>query len=78
MALVRISFETVRMWLIMIFSCSSSIVALTLKIVDPSKMEHYRPISLSNFKIQIITKIIVDKLSSSMPNITFHHQRGFV
>lgn len=45
---------------------NSNVVMLIHKIVDPSKMQYYRPIVLANFKFKIITKVIVDRLTTIM------------
>lgn len=48
------------------------------KILYHSKMEHYRPIALANFKFKIINKVLTDRLATIVPNIISSHQMGFI
>lgn len=48
------------------------------KIVDFSKMEHYRPIVFANFKFKIINKVIGNKLTYIMPNIISPRKISFI
>jgi hypothetical protein len=57
---------------------NSNNLILIPKTPDAALMEHYRPIALANFKFEIITKVLVDRLSQIMPNIISLHQRGFI
>jgi len=36
------------------------------------------PISLANFKLKIITKVIAEMVAKIMPILISNHQRGFV
>lgn len=45
---------------------------------DADTMDEFRPITLSNFKFKIITKIIIDRLVSFMPTLVSLEQRGFI
>lgn len=38
----------------------------------------YKPITLTNFKFKVITKVIVDKLATITPSIISTQQRGFI
>lgn len=40
-------------------------------------IEHYKPISLENFKFKIITKVPADRLVKVLPHIISKEQKGF-
>jgi len=41
-------------------------------------VDQYMPISLANFKLKIITKVIAEMVAKIMPILISNHQRGFV
>lgn len=57
---------------------NSNIIALIPKIHNVVSIDQYRPISMSNFKFKVISKIIADRLAQIMPSIIFKEQMGFI
>lgn len=57
---------------------NSNVFVLIPKFIDPSKMEHCRPIALANFKFKIITKVLAYSLATTIPHIISPQQRGFI
>ena len=57
---------------------NSNIIALIPKIHNAVSIEQYRPISMSNFKFNVISKIIADRLAQVMPSIISKEQMGFI
>lgn len=53
-------------------------LVLIPKIVAPEKLNHYRPISLCNFKMKIITKILANRLKRCLHKLIFPNQAAFV
>lgn len=57
---------------------NSNLVVLISKFQGVDRIEHFMPIALTNFQFKIITKVIVDRLSSIAPKIISEQQRGFI
>lgn len=53
-------------------------VVLIPKVPEVDRIEQYRPIALANFKFNIITKVLADRLTRIAPNIVSQNQRGFI
>jgi hypothetical protein len=53
-------------------------LALIPKIENPSKVSHFRPISLSNFAYKIISKILANRLKPLLKKIISPHQSAFL
>jgi hypothetical protein len=45
---------------------------------NADSVEQYRPIAVANFKFKIISKILADRLATTMPSIVLVQQRGFI
>lgn len=57
---------------------NANVLVLILKVVGADTLDLFRPIVLSNFKFDIITEIIVERLAYIMPHLVFPEQRGFI
>lgn len=57
---------------------STTLLVLIPKIVDPTHLSQFRPISLSNFVSKIITKIIATRMAKVLPQVISEEQTGFV
>lgn len=58
--------------------CSSTLIALILKISNPSCFSDYRPISLTNFLNKVISKILASRLEAFLPKLISKDQSGVV
>lgn len=56
---------------------NSSFVTLIPKNVDPSTVRDYRPISLINTSIKVLTKVLASRLAAHMGYLTSDTQSGF-
>ncbi|XP_058733339.1 uncharacterized protein LOC131604944 [Vicia villosa] len=57
---------------------NSNTIVLIPKNNEPNTLNHYRPITLANFKFKIISKIITDRLASILPCLISNEQKGFI
>ena len=57
---------------------NSNLMALIPKTTNAVKVEHFRPIAMGNFVFKLITRMIVDHLSSICDKILSPNQFGFV
>ncbi|XP_058751049.1 uncharacterized protein LOC131624079 [Vicia villosa] len=57
---------------------NANTLVLIPKTKEASCLGQYRPIALANFKFKIISKILIERLSSILPNIISKEQKGFV
>lgn len=57
---------------------NTTTLCLIPKCTAPTKVEHFRPISLCNTIYKLITKILVNCLKPIMPSLITPHQSGFV
>jgi hypothetical protein len=61
----------------MLKEVNNSFIVLIPKIQNPSTINHFRPISLCNTIYKIISKLIVEKLRSVIPNLISPAQSAF-
>jgi hypothetical protein len=59
-------------------SINESYITLIPKKDDASKVNDYRPISLLNSSIKILTKILANRLQSVLPSLLHKNQYGFI
>jgi len=57
---------------------NSNAIVLIPKTLEADTVGEYMPITLSNFKFKIITKVLAERLARIMPNLVSNHQRGFI
>ena len=62
----------------MLKEVNHSYIVLILKILNPSTINHYRPISLCNTVYKVISKLIVDRLRAVIPNLVSPTQSAFI
>jgi hypothetical protein len=55
-----------------------SFIVLIPKIINPSTINHYRPISLCNTIYKVISKLLVDRLRAIIPNLVSPTQLAFI
>lgn len=59
-------------------SINSSVIALIPKKDNPESINDYRPISLLNYSLKCITKILSDRLQSVILDLVHPNQYGFI
>lgn len=57
---------------------NSNVVVLIPKTPGADKIEQFRPITLVNFKLKIVTTVLSDRLTKIAPSIVSENQRGFI
>lgn len=57
---------------------NSSFITLIPKVSNPKEASDYRPISLINFSMKIILKVLANRLSPILQNIISDHQSTFI
>ncbi|WOG84202.1 hypothetical protein DCAR_0103384 [Daucus carota subsp. sativus] len=57
---------------------NASFIALIPKIAEPTLVNHYRPISLINSAVKLLTKILASRLACHMNAIVSDSQTGFI
>lgn len=57
---------------------NSNTIILIPKYPEADSIDKYRPIALANFKFNILSKILADRLASILPNIISKEQRGVI
>ena len=57
---------------------NETLIVLIPKISNPTKLAHYRPISLCNVSYKLVTKIIVNRIKDFLPSIIAPTQSSFV
>ena len=62
----------------MLKEVNKSYIVLIPKILNPSTINHFRPISLCNTIYKIISKLLVDRLRCVIPNLVSPAQSAFV
>ena len=62
----------------MLKEVNHSYIVLIPKILNPSTINHYRPISLCNTVYKVISKLIVDRLRAVIPNLVSPTQSAFI
>ena len=62
----------------MYYSQRSTIVSLLFKKVDPLCLDNYRPISLLNADLKLISHVLAQHLKKVLPNIINLDQTGYV
>ena len=62
----------------MIKEFNYSYIVLIPKILNPSSINHYRPISLCNTIYKVISKLLVDRLRAVIPNLVSLAQSAFI
>jgi hypothetical protein len=55
-----------------------SFIVLIPKIINPSTINHYRPISLCNTIYKVISKLLIDRLRAIIPNLVSPAQSAFI
>jgi len=56
----------------------ANVVSLIPKIHRATSIKDFRPINVANFRFKIISKILVDKLASTVARIVSPNQNGFI
>lgn len=59
-------------------SINTSFITLIPKVEGANKVSDYRPISLLNTTMKIITKLLANKLQEAIPNLIHKNQYGFI
>lgn len=59
-------------------SVNSSIIALVPKKVNPERVDDYRPISLLNYNLKCIAKLLSRRLQSVILHLVLESQYGFI
>lgn len=59
-------------------SINESFITLVPKVLNPESVSDYRPISLLNSSIKLITKILADRLQSIIFQLVHSNQYGFI
>lgn len=55
-----------------------TLLVLIPKIKNPTSLKMYRPISLCNMAYKTITKVIVNRLQTILPQLVGPHQTSFI
>lgn len=58
--------------------CNTSFIALVPKVMDPSKLEQYRPFSLVGALYKIILKVLGSRMKKVFPSIIDERQSTFL
>jgi hypothetical protein len=59
-------------------SINSSLIELIPKKQSPENVDDYRPISLLNYSLKIITKLLVNRLQPVITQLIHENQYGFI
>jgi hypothetical protein len=59
-------------------SLNGSYITLLPKVDNPTRVGDYRPISLLNSSIKLITKVLANRLQSVNLNLVHQNQYGFI
>lgn len=59
-------------------SINGSYITLIPKIDNPSQASHFRPISLQNIFVKIITKLLANRLQKEIKTLVHQNQYGFI
>jgi hypothetical protein len=57
---------------------NTSYITLVPKISNPETVSDYRPISLMNISLKLVTKTLADRLQSVIIGLVHHNQYGFI
>lgn len=57
---------------------NSSFIALIPKVAEPTLIKDFRPITLINTTVKILTKILASRLAGHMNNLISDSQTGFI
>lgn len=59
-------------------SINGSFIILVPKIDNPQNMADYKPISLPNNSLELLTKLLANRLQTCMPHLVHKNQYGFI
>jgi hypothetical protein len=59
-------------------SMNSSHITLIPKVDNPTKVSNFRPISLLNSSVKLITKILANRMQSVILKVIHQNQYGFI
>lgn len=59
-------------------SINWSFITLVPKVDNPSQSSHFRPISLLNISVKIITKLLANRLQKEITELLHQNQYGFI
>jgi len=59
-------------------SINSSFITLIPKIDDPSRVADFRPISLLNTSVKVLTKLLANRLQPLITRLVYKNQYGFI
>jgi hypothetical protein len=62
----------------MLKEVNHSYIVLIPKVLNPSNINHYRPISLCNTIYKVISKLLMDRLRTVIWNLVFPAQSAFI
>ena len=64
--------------MLLMSAASTPLIALVLKKSNPATVDDYRPISLLNYSLKCITKLMSSRLQTIFPQLVHQNQYGFI